>query len=238
MSESELLNGVQVLRPTVSSLYYLLGNLSHRWENIAEKLGISSDQVERIKADCAICNMRMIEVFDVWLSADEDCSWSKVIKVLNTMDKNLAKKVHHYIREVGRIEDTWQKRGFHCDWVKPLKNLSYNRWWLEEEYCLDDVLAHSSMKRYILSCLSEEASKWYEIGIALQIPKYRLDEIGQHKLRGDDTRHLLKMIEAAIKASTTWRKLINALLEVGSGRAAHCVEREKQREICNMWSRL
>ena len=168
---SELLDGVKVSTPTVSRLYYLLGNISYCWEMIALKLGISCHQVERIKADSVNCNMRMIEAFDVWLSADVDCNWSKVIKVLNTLDQSLAEKVHHYIREVGRIEGSWQSRGFHCDWVKPLKNLSYDQWWLKETACQDDVLAHSSIEGFVLSCLSKYASKWYKLGIALQIPK-------------------------------------------------------------------
>ena len=228
---SDLLDGVLLdgVLPTVSSLYYLLGNISHSWERIAKELGISSDQVERIKADCANCNMRMIEAFDVWLSADVDCNWDKVIKVLNTMDESLAAKVHHYIREVGRIEGSWQSRGFDCDWVKPLKNLSYDQWWLKETCCQDDVLAHSSIedcKKEVLDCLSDYTSKWYEIGIALKIPKNSLDQIKLHDLRDGDMRYLSNMIDIAIKEQFTWRKLINALLEIELSRAAHCLERE------------
>ena len=223
---SELLDGVPVPRPTVSSLYYLLGNLSHSWESIAGKLGISSDQVERIERDRANCNTRMIEAFDVWLSADVDCNWDKVIKVLNTMDESLAEKVHHYIREVGKIEHSWQSRGFHCDWIKPLKNLGYNRWWLEETFCQDDVLAHSSIEDYkamVLRYLSACASKWYEIGIALKISKSKLDHI-QDNINAD--RQLSNMIEIAIKEEITLRKLINVLLEEGLATAADGIKRE------------
>ena len=221
---SKLIDGFEVPRPTVSSLYYLLGNLSHSWESIAEKLGISRYQVERINRDCANCNMRMIEAFDEWLKADVDCNWSKVIEVLNTMDESLAEKVRHYIREAGRIEHSWQKQDIHCDCVKPLKSHNYNQWWLEETACQDDVFAHSSIEGFILSCLSKHASKWYEIGIALQIPKDRLDSIKNSP--DSDEKKLSKMIEIAIKDLFTWGNLINALLEEGLATAAKEVEME------------
>ena len=221
---SKLIDGFEVPRPTVSSLYYLLGNLSHSWESIAEKLGISRYQVERINRDCANCNMRMIEAFDEWLKADVDCNWSKVIEVLNTMDESLAEKVRHYIREAGRIEHSWQKQDIHCDCVKPLKSHNYNRWWLEETACQDDVFAHSSIEGFILSCLSKHASKWYEIGIALQIPKDRLDSIKNSP--DSDEKKLSKMIEIAINDLFTWGNLINALLEEGLATAAKEVETE------------
>ena len=129
-----------VFKPTVSILYYLLGNLRSCWHAIGKHLKVSDSTLEAIKKDHQLCDRCMIEMLECWCLNGRDCNWSAVVKALQRIgEEQLSRKVDHYTRELQRIETALPDDC--CKRLVPLKHYCYDDWCLKEFYCdLDNVI--------------------------------------------------------------------------------------------------
>lgn len=84
---SDELHPDQLPNVTVNSLYYLLGNLRHKWEDIGQQL-ISDHEVQAIKYDFRSVQYKsarcMIEMFDVWMTTSTcdstETKWTRLLR--------------------------------------------------------------------------------------------------------------------------------------------------------------
>ena len=238
----------QTQKPTVKHLYYLLGNISHHWYKIGVQLKMDTSTLNKIKADFEgeMSDRRMIEMFDCCIESTPDLNWSTVIEALrNVNEESLADKVLHYTLELGRIE----KFPFHkyCKSFSPLKEYCYEDTELEKRYFQTDKLSHASItnsRMEIIKCLMPRSIKWYEMGILFDVSKARLDDIHKKYKHHESTLALIKMVDALIEEcgfTCTWRKVIDALLEMNFTSVAKAVESlalEKCGLFNNMKSKL
>ena len=86
---------------TVRNLYYLLGNISHKWRHIGVQLGIAYSEVEKIAKDFESSDRQLIELFGGWLDKSVDCNWPTIIKALEKMKEiTLAENISDYLKEL------------------------------------------------------------------------------------------------------------------------------------------
>lgn len=228
-AKSELLQIYTV--PTVSRLYYTLGELTSEWRDMGRRFKIPEAKLKQIAADNPRKSYRcMIEMLHYWVTNSDECTWETVEKILKDMDeKKLAEMVQHYIREMTRIQHRQRKQGGLCKKLVPLKDQCYEDWWLKQVRFEDDPLSllhDPTMKTVdIARCLQERAAHWDELGIALEMSKGTLSRIDDDN--ESSTKKLQEMIQTWLEDDLdhSWRKLINALSQLDCGEAAMEVEK-------------
>lgn len=72
---------MSISKPTVKQLYYLLGNISHRWYAVGLQLKFDLVKLDKIKADFdfATSDRKLIEIFDLWIEQSMG-DWSTIIE--------------------------------------------------------------------------------------------------------------------------------------------------------------
>ncbi len=198
----------QVCKPTVSDLYYVLGNLKARWERIGRSLKVPGHKLDAIKTDFRRCHRQMIEVFECWIKSnlEKDCNWSTIVKALNDIgQENLAMMVQEY------THDHLGVRFQHPHWLK--KNFQVKCEVIEE--------AHLGQIEECLATCNCDYNCWYEIGCLLNLKAAVLDEIEKSDHVSD---RLIKMVEKLRIKRCTWRELIFVLKELDLVRAAELIE--------------
>lgn len=214
-------------KPTVRTLYYLLGCIAHRWRALGVRLKLRDEDLHTINADHQSCSRRLIELFDLWMECFPDCTWSTIVKALLDMgEEALARKVDHYTKELRRIEN--RPVSSHCRRLVPMKEFCYEDWALEKVYLDCDKLSRTSIldhKREIFDHLLPRRTSWYELGIVLGVPKAKLDEIkNQYRL---EAVALIKMVEELIEKFSfecSWRMVIDALEAMNFNTVVRSVE--------------
>ncbi len=209
-----------IVKPTVKQLYYLLGSIAYRWRSIGVALEFNHSKLEEIAADFETSSRRLIELFDAWIESTVDCNWFDIIKALKKIDETaLAESITHYTEELQRIEPLPFLK--YCKSFPPLKDYCYEDQELKKQYFQTDKLARASIadcRTEIIECLMPRHTKWYEMGIAMDIPKAKLDEIEKKYKRSlGPSVTLMKMVEALIQRFSfkyTWKKIIDALLDM------------------------
>ena len=109
-------------------------------------------------------------MLECWCLNSKNCSWDDVVKALQTIgEEQLSRKVHHYTKELQRIESEI----FYdcCKRLVPLKRYCYDDLHLKELYGDLDTVIGDRDKRGIVDCLLDAATKWYQIGISLHLCK-------------------------------------------------------------------
>lgn len=215
MSNSKLLQ--QICEPTVSGLYYVLGNLRSDWKTIGHMLKVDSTKLDAIEKDFTSLSRKMIEVFEAWINytSRAKCQWSTIVSVLERIDEEkLARRVEEFT---------------HAE--TPQSGQDFN--WLRKEHCgkLGTQIREGD-EHSIMDCLKTVANKWYEIGCLLHLQKIDLDEIGSY-YKGFQIC-LIKMLTKAGKVGEcTWEGLKFILEELNLHRAAENLdELIKKKEIC------
>lgn len=207
------------IKPTTSILYYLLGNLKTKWYVIGKELGVSRSTLDAIKRDHKLCYRRMIEMFH---ELDGNCTWSDVVTALkNIHEKDLAEKVEHYTDELQRIEMSLPSDI--CKRLVPMRQYSYENWCLDIPSCeLGKAEICSDMS--LATCLMQSgaATKWYQIGIFMNVPKWYLDTIEEDYQ--DITEKVRKMVIWLGKSRCKWQTLVKALSDLELSDAARLVE--------------
>lgn len=206
-------------KPTISTLFYLLGNLRAQWRAIGRKLGVPEHDLEAIKEDFPSCCRRcMIEMLATWCQR-ANCNWSALITALRNLDEGeLADKIAHYTDERQRIRSAMTCEL--CYEHVPVKKRCYDDWWLQLSYCDLDTLISEGDK--IAKFLLGVADRWYDIGICLGVRKNRLDAI-EREYRNDEEK-LSSMIRTLVKISTCkWGVLASTLQELNLISAAESV---------------
>ena len=136
-------------------------------------LRIKKEELDEIEQDFSTSYQRFIEMFHHWLLRDEYCTWSAIKTMLCEMGKNaVAEHIDHYITEHQRIIE----KHFENDRLSHYPDPTLEEWLEKLPRCLTDV-----------------ASKWLRIGIALNLPKSDLDEIDKDH-EGDCDRKLQEVI--------------------------------------------
>lgn len=210
-------------RPTITILYYLLGNLRARWNAIGKELGVSSSTLSAIKQNHTLCYRRMIEMLESWIMLDKDCTWSAVVRALAEIgEKDLAGKVQHYTKELVRIEMSLPQDV--CKRLVPMRQHSYENWCLDMATCEAGDEIESEQR--IVSCLKQAgaATKWYVIGICLKISKYELDTIEDDYTINNPISKLYKMVVLLRKSRCKWEMLIKTLVDIDLNEAAESVK--------------
>ena len=228
---------------TISNLSFLLGELSSHWYEIGIHLKLRKGVLDTIGRDFKNTSYRcMIEMFDSWLLRGEGCTWSTIKKMLREMGNNAeAKRIDHYIPELQRIVGKQGKHNQHCQRLVPMPDRCYEDWWLERFHFINDRLSHypdPTLEEWIKELsldtktfLRVVSIYWYRIGIALRIPKSKLDRI--KALYDDCDQRLQRMFTAwqRIGYNCSWRKLIETFNELNFGDVAINIEHAARRQI-------
>lgn len=121
------------------------------------------------------------------------------------MQKDLADKVLHYTNEHERFKRI-ESFPFHKSFV-PMKEYCYDDRELEREYFETDKFARVSIEYSRFECLKPRSTMWYEIGVAMGIPKAELDEIEQQYKHEGALFALLKMVNTFITSKARGGRL-------------------------------
>lgn len=194
---------------TVSSLYYVLGKLSIRWDRIARELGIKEEKIGEIEAQFEMSWRRMIEVFEHWIisTPESECNWKTITDAIKNIDEEaLAEKICNYIKGE-TFRDHWVSHDFY-------KNSKI----LEEKDLYGIVQSLTTHLVY---------GHWYEIGCLLNLQKKELDEI--EKKSKDESECTSSMIIKLINKMCTWKELVFILKEVNLTRAAEEVTEQAKK---------
>ena len=234
--------------PTVHRLFYLLGDLSIRWQTIGKKLRLSNNKLAEINADHMTSFRRMIAMFEHWLHK-ADFSWADIIQVLISIDEEeLAWKVSAYVSEMERLESTTSQLLTERRMV-PIKGSSFEDKIIRHVYYENETLARKSIITVqefneIVTCLMDVRHKWYEIGIALGVPKAKLDEIDYLNPKRRSSVHskmrlMLQYAQEVLLFTFTWKRLIDALIDLDLYNCARHVESiAPQHTTCTSQCRL
>ena len=172
-------------------------------------LRIKKEELDEIEQDFSTSYQRFIEMFHHWLLRDEYCTWSAIKTMLREMGKNaVAEHIDHYIIEHQRIIE----KHFENDRLSHYPDPTLEEWLEKLPRCLTDV-----------------ASKWLRIGIALNLPKSDLDEIDKDH-EGDCDRKLQEVI-ARWHSERSWRNLIDTFRDLDFGAIAEFIEDEAWRKV-------
>ena len=152
----------QPSKPTVSTLYYLLGCVAHHWRALGVQLKFNDSELDGIEADHKRCSSRLIELFDLWIERSPDCTWSTIVKALVDMgEKELARKVDHYTLELTRIEKKpFESFSNHCKRIVPMKEFCYEDSALEKVFFNCDQLSRTSLEYYRGQRIYEYELEW------------------------------------------------------------------------------
>ena len=218
--------------PTVHRLFYLLGDLSTRWRTIGNKLRFPENKLSEINDDQyhKTSFRRMIEMFEQWL-LEKNPSWSDIVQLLLSInEKDLAGKISAYISEMERLPESMtgqlvDKR------MMPIKGFSFEDKIIRNVYYENEKLARKSITQLqefneIVTCLMDVRHKWYELGIALGVPKAKLDEIDHLNPLNVDSkmRLMLQYTQEILSFKFTWRRLIDALIDLDLNRCVESLE--------------
>ena len=172
-------------------------------------LRIKKEELDEIEQDFSTSYQRFIEMFHHWLLRDEYCTWSAIKTMLREMGKKaVAEHIDHYITEHQRIIE----KHFENDRLSHYPDPTLEEWLEKLPRCLTDV-----------------ASKWLRIGIALNLPKSDLDEIDKDH-EGDCDRKLQEVI-ARWHSERSWRNLIDTFRDLDFGAIAEFIEDEAWRKV-------
>lgn len=110
--------------PTVSRLYYVLGEFIDRWRILGSHFKISEAKLNVIQKNHPDKSYRcMIEMLHILVRNSTACTWDTVEKVLKDMNEtDLAGTIQHYTRELLRIELEQRNHNAQCKRLVPLKH--------------------------------------------------------------------------------------------------------------------
>ena len=173
----------------------------------------------------------MIEMFEHWL-LKKNPSWSDIIQLLNRVgEEELAKEISAYTSEMERLES---KTGRLTERrLVPTKGSSFEDRIIRNAYYENETLARKSIDKLqefneIIACLLDVRHKWYEIGIALGVPKAKLDEIdlfnSERRTVDSKMRLMLQHAQENLAYKFTWKRLIDALINLDFNSCVESVE--------------
>lgn len=214
---------------TVKNIVSILSDIASRWKEIGSFLCIDSEKLEIIGSDCGNSSRCLTEVVYHWLGCEREPNWSTIIRLVREKrGRTYATKTRNYCKELSRILDHQRSTDRHCKRLVPKFDSSYEDWWLNRIQFETDPLSRELVQKTdlkdVVCCLKEVATKWYDIGIALEIHKSVLDTI-EKNFRRNTIRQLTEMITSWIDTvkQCTWRTLTNTLTQMQLNKAADCV---------------
>lgn len=204
---------------TVKNVVSVLSGIVSHWEEIGSGLHIDRETLNVISVDFGNNSRRLIEVISCWFECEKEPSWPTVIELVHKIEGDAYKlQAVHYCEELRRILDHQSTIDRHSKRLVPNFDSSYEDWWLDriqfETDPLNQELDRKTDLKDIIPILKEVATKWFNIGIALEIPKSELDIID--KDYSGTIRQLTEMITTWINMVElhTWSTLINTLREL------------------------
>ena len=102
-----------------------------KWDTLGRCLGLSKGEIKEIEGDYQNTGRRRIEMFDKWLSKEENPSWEKMIAALEDMSENkLASQLKKkYVYQQQPREESLEKKYVISVISGPTSVAVHRNWW-------------------------------------------------------------------------------------------------------------
>ena len=147
-------------------------------------------------------------------------------------EEELATKVSAYISEMERLHESMTGQ-LEDKRMMPIKGFSFEDKIIRNVYYENEKLARKSITELrefneIATGLMDIRHKWYELGIALGVPKAKLDEIDRLSPKRPSVdlkmRLMLQHAQEIFSFKFTWKRLIDALIDLNYNSCVESVE--------------